>query len=286
MPVGQIAGAALGGLSGAFANQKEGGKDTGNVFGMSKGDNDTALKMAQSGYDPNSFLAQRVNSPDFASNQATTDPIQGQLFGQGGALSDTLGQVKSLENQGYNLTPQDQTAYGQASGNIARQFGQSEQGLSQSLANRGLGSSNVAASKFSGLQGNKDEQLGQLQTQIANNRMQTTMQRLGQMQSFASSLGNQAQGAINSNRNFNMGALQNYEQQGRDAANLLGHEQNQANEGLTQQQQTSHGSSLSNALNGASIGGMMGGSMGGQRNSSSLMGMSAGGGAGNMGSMS
>lgn len=131
----------------------------------------------------------------FATEQVQNNPILGQLFGQGGALERTNQQEKDLSSRGYSLQPEDYEAYGQASGNLARMFGQQEQNLSQSLADRGLSQapSGAAGAGFSGLMGNKNEQLGQLQTQIAQQRMQSNMQRLADTRNFMSQLG--AQGA-------------------------------------------------------------------------------------------
>lgn len=136
----------------------------------------------------------------FATDQVQNNPILGQLFGKGGELSNSIDKEQSLQNQGFSLQPQDIEAYGQTSGNIARMFGQNENALSQSLASRGLASapSGAAGAGFTGLQGNKNEQLANAQMQIANDRMNNTMQRIGQQQNFIGQLGGQAQNAIQS----------------------------------------------------------------------------------------
>lgn len=134
----------------------------------------------------------------FATDQVQSNPMLGQLFGKGGTLDRTNSEEQRLSSQGFQLTPEDREAYGQASGDIARLFGSQEQGLSQSLADRGLASapSGAAGVGFSGLQGNKNEMLAKAQTNIANQRMQNTMQRLGQTRSFLSQLGSQGASAI------------------------------------------------------------------------------------------
>lgn len=140
------------------------------------------------------------------------NPILSQLFGAGGQMEQTNKQVTDLANRGYSLQPEDYEAYGQASGNIARMFGGQEQGLAQDMANRGLSNSGVAGANFSGLFGNKQEQLAGLQTQIAQNRMQMNTQRLGQMQNFLTNLGAQAQSGINSANQTNFqDATQKYQ---------------------------------------------------------------------------
>lgn len=115
------------------------------------------------------------------------------LFGTGG-LQEQLGkEQQDLSSRGYQLKPEDQEAYGQAAGNISRQFGQQEQDLSKTLARRGLGSaaSGAAGAGFSGIAGNKNEMLARAQTDIAQKRMADTNQRLQQTRAQMQSLGNQ-----------------------------------------------------------------------------------------------
>lgn len=135
-----------------------------------------------------------------ATEQVQSSPLFGQLFGQGGALSSALSKEQELQNKGFQLTPEDQEMYGQASGNIARLFGQQEQSAAQSLADRGLAAapSGAAGALFSGLAGNKNEQLARAQMNIMQNRFQNTMQRIQQQQQFAAQLGGQAQTAVQS----------------------------------------------------------------------------------------
>jgi hypothetical protein len=168
-------------------------------------------QVASGQLDPNSALAANgsygmqnalaqgpVTGSQLATSQVQSNPILGQLFGNQGLMSKEIGTEQNLQNQGYQLQPQDLEAYGQASGNIARMFGQGENDLSQSLSNRGLASapSGAAGAQFTGLQGSKNEQLAQAQTAIANQRMQNTMQRIGQQQQFINQLGGQAGNAI------------------------------------------------------------------------------------------
>lgn len=138
-------------------------------------------------------------SSGYRANDVMNNPLLGQLFGKGGQMEQTGADINKLQNQGFQLTPEDHEAYGQVSGNIARLFGQSEQNLSQSMADRGLAAapSGAASAEFSGLNGNKNEQLSQMQMQIANNRMQNTMQRLNSARSYMAQLGGQAEGAMN-----------------------------------------------------------------------------------------
>lgn len=113
------------------------------------------------------------------------------LFGAGG-LQEQLGREgQDLAGRGFQLSQEDREAYGQAAGDISRLFGQQEQQAAQSLARRGLASagSGAAGATFSGLAGNKNEQLGRMQMQIANQRMENTRQRLFQNRQMQQDLG-------------------------------------------------------------------------------------------------
>lgn len=137
-----------------------------------------------------------------ATTQANRDVaggVGGQLWGSGG-LTDRLNtEEQQLAGQGFNLTPEDHSAYGQASGDISRLFGQQEQQASQSLARRGLGggASGAAGAAFSGLAGNKNEMLAKAQTDIAQKRMADTQQRLQATRSQLQSLGMGGQQMVN-----------------------------------------------------------------------------------------
>lgn len=155
------------------------------ILSMAKGtgDQDTAL-MALAGAP--------VGGNALASQQVREDPLLSGLLGKGGSLENALAEEKNLSSRGYSLQPEDYEAYGQGQDQIARLFGQNEANLASALSDRGFGgaSSGVAASAFSGLQGNKNEQLAQMQRQIANDRMNNTMQRLQQTRAYTSQLGN------------------------------------------------------------------------------------------------
>lgn len=146
-----------------------------------------------------------------ASDQVRNDPTLSGLYGQGGAMESAEAQNKDLSSRGYSLQPEDYEAYGQGSGNIARMFGTQEQSLAQSLSNRGLGGagSGVANQQFSGLQGNKFEQLGQLQQQIAQQRMQSNLARLTANQNFLTQMGQGATQAEGQKFNENLSGVQN-----------------------------------------------------------------------------
>jgi len=158
-----------------------------------------------------------------ASDQVRNDPLTSGLFGKGGSQDRALAEEKDLASRGYSLQPEDHEAYGQASGNIARLFGAQEQGLSRALASRGLaaGGSGAAAVQYSGLQGNKNEQLAASQRQIADNRMNNTVNRLQQVRSHINNLGTLGQKSKDSTADRNiLGA----EKQGNLAGNLANNE--------------------------------------------------------------
>lgn len=237
-------------LSGALANQKEGGKDTGNAYGGvinqlgGQGAIGNVLKQAMQG--------QQTYSGTGA-DEIQNGPMSG-LYGKGGALDRSNSEEQKLAGQGFQLTPEDHEAYGQASGNVARMFGQADQGLSQSLSDRGLSNSGIAGAAFSGAQGNKNEQLAGLQHQIADSRIKMNQDRLNSTRNFMTQLGSGANTAMNDSQKRGM----NVANQNNDvlktkagiASGLLGSYQNQQNTGLEQQQQTEHGSNLSNTVAG------------------------------------
>lgn len=215
-----------------------------------------------------------ADNPQFAGQSVQGDPIMGQLFGKGGTLDQSVGQEKDLSNRGFSLQPEDYEAYGQASGNIARMFGGQEQGLSQDLASRGLSNSGVAGQQFSNMYGNKQEQLGGLQMQIAQQRMQMNQSRLKDMQNFVSSLGGQAQSAESGAFGRAMTSNQNSYNQ---ASGVLGNIQGQENTQIQQQNQGAHSNADMAGLNavtglispavGSAMGGKSGGATSGQSSS-------------------
>lgn len=163
----------------------------------------------------NVFIRDLLANDPLAGTKMATDTVQsngilGQLFGKGGTMDRTGEEEQRLASQGFQLTPEDREAYGQASGDIARLFGQQENDLTQQLQSRGLASagSGAAGMSFSGLAGNKNEQLAKAQTNIANQRMNNTMQRLGQTRQFLGQLGQQGAQAIDQQNSRQMNASQ------------------------------------------------------------------------------
>lgn len=237
-------GGLLGGLGGAGG--KSAGQDAGNIY------KDQLTPSAWT----NQMNMGAQSTAQANQNQAAQDvmnnPLLSQAFGQGGLYNQSGQSIQDLmKPEAQQLTEQDKTALGQASGNITRQYGQSGQSLANALSQRGLGNSNIAAAKFSGLQGNQNEQLANLQTQMAQQRINNNMQRLQQMQGFYNQLGQQAQGAMGQDINAN---LARGAQQFGQGADVLKSMQDQTNEQLQQQQQGSHQQGIGSALSGATQG--------------------------------
>lgn len=149
----------------------------------------------------NALATDPLTGSKFATEQVQNNPllmqglndIQGQLKTGQGLQSDQTGRLKTLQDQGFQLTPEDQTLYGQTSGNIARQFGQQGNQMSQDLASRGLSSapSGAAGSMFSGLAGNQNEMLAKAQQDIMQQRFTNTQNQITQQQKFIGDLNSQ-----------------------------------------------------------------------------------------------
>lgn len=145
----------------------------------------------------------------YATDQVRSNPILGTLFGAGGSLERAGAEEADLSSRGYQLQPEDREAYGQASGDISRMFGEQENSLSNSLAMRGLSNSaSLSGSQFSGLQGNKMEQLAKMQTNIADKRMNNNMNRLAQTRSYLSNMGSLGNTAIQNQFGRNVSGLE------------------------------------------------------------------------------
>jgi hypothetical protein len=233
-----------------------------------------ALKSLQaSGGDQAALIGALSTAPgagyNYASQQVANGPLTSQAFGKGGSLASAYGQESDLLKSGYNLQPEDYDAYGQAQSSIGRMFGQQEQNLASSLASRGFGvGGNPAMAQFSGLQGNKNEMLGQMQQQIAQNRMNTNMQRLAQTRQYIQGMQGLADSAQQNAFNQNMAGQQQRQNLMSSAAGQSTNAYNaqaQAGEASAAQQFASQGKNLGDALAGgitSGISGFAGGAMG------------------------
>lgn len=231
-------------ISGLLSDKKTAGSDSGNYLGLSSADQESANSAFRNlmNYQGNSAAIDPIQSSRTATSEVQNNGILGGLFGKSGTLNQALSENQNLSSQGYQLQPQDKEAYGQASDNIARQYAGAQGNLAQALASRGLSNSGVAGRAFMTSQGNKMEQLAQIQTQIANDRMNNNMQRLAQTRSFISSLGNQAEGAIQGQFGRQLSSeQQNFgEAEGKNqgAYQRLNGAQQQANQQFSQRQST------------------------------------------------
>lgn len=245
------------GLFDFLSGKKDSGRDAGNALSLNAGD--AALAQGQLGdllrYQGSDAALDPIQSSRTATDEVQNNAILGQLFGKGGTLSNTVGEEQNLAKRGYSLKPEDYEAYGQGSDQIAREFGAAGGNLAQALSDRGLsGSAGPSAQAFSGLGGNKTEQLGQLQRQIANDRMNMNMQRLGQTRSFLSNMAGQAGQQIQNQygRQSSSEAQRFGELQAKNAAaqSRLTGMQNQANENLGQRAATEQQQGWASALQG------------------------------------
>lgn len=202
-PEGQFGNQALSQLNGqnSFYSSPQGLEGLNNYANGSATSSDVLnnpnLTPAQQAENMNALATNPITGTKYATEQVQNNGILGSLFGQGGELNKQEGVLDNLQNQGFQLKPEDQTAYGQASGNIARMFGQQGNQAASNLASRGLSSSGAAGQMFSGLAGSQNEMLAQAQQSIMQQRVQNTMQQIGQQQSFINSLGQQAGNDIN-----------------------------------------------------------------------------------------
>lgn len=255
--MGAAIGGVVGGIGGLLGQQKEGSTNSGNLF--------TGNNNQYQGHIDN-IRNQAINASGTSygdlQNQVSNGAGTSQLYGKGGSLGSAIGQLNNL-NANPGLTSQDQTAYGQASGQIANQFGAQNNSIAQAMADRGMSNSGAAGAAFSNSFGNQAEQLGHLQTQIAQNREQMNLQQSQSLQSFISNLGAQQNQAIGQAGQQNQNAFSN-------SMGYLNAAQGQSNNQLDQSQSTGHASSLSSAFSGAAGGAMSGG----------LGGMFSGGGGG------
>ncbi len=151
----------------------------------------------------NSFANDYSGQKNAADAQVQNGALTSGVYGAGGLQSELTPEEHQLSSQGFNLTSGDQQAYGQAAGNIARQFGQQDQATAQQLARRGLASasSGAAGAAFSGNQGNKNEMLAKAQTDIAQKRMADTQNRLMANRNLQAQLA--SSGNAMSNENYN-----------------------------------------------------------------------------------
>lgn len=204
----------------------------------------------------------------FAAEQIAENPMSKGLFsGPDSYQNQLMNEQRGLSEQGYGLTQGDKEAYGQAAGNIARQSGQEESQLSNALASRGLSAapSGSALMAYSGSMGNKNERLAQAQTNIANQRMQTNMQRIAQTRQALNQTIGQGQEALQNQYGRQLAGAQNQQQNalntGNSYQNMLNARQAQNNQGF-QQVESTKGPSFGDVIGGIGTG-LLGAATGG-----------------------
>lgn len=262
--IGAMVGGGAGAASSMFdrADKKKQPKDSGNVFAQHQDNASAALR---------DYLTRGAQA---GSQEVLADPVYGKQYGAGGQLDLLGGDIAStraeeadLRGRGYSLQPEDYEAYGQASGNIARMFGQQDANLASALRARGLSSSGSAQTAFSGALGNKMERLGAMQRQIADQRMQSNLARLGQTRQHINSLLGQQRGMVGDYGQAVAHKDQFAESKGQMGQSTLSNLQNQANQNFEQQKATHVGSFggdlFKGTLGGAMMGAQLGSAMGG-----------------------
>lgn len=201
------------------------GKSIGDIFGMT-GESRIKPQTGNAGTDKlNAMLSDPeiqkmagAGGSDFATQQFQNNPLMSQIFG-GNKLGDQMSKLTGMQDQQFQLKPEDKTMYGQMSGDIARQFGQQGQKAAAGLAQRGLGAapSGAAGATFSGLAGNQNEALAKAQQNIMQQRHQDNMQALGQQMNFVNQMQQGAQQGIQGQFGRNLSGLQE-KRQGAEAA--------------------------------------------------------------------
>lgn len=157
-----------------------------------------------------------------AAEGVQNNPLLKSLYGQGGLQSQLATQGQDLASRGFQMQGQDYEALGQAQGDITRQYGQYDDQLAKQLQARGLGgaASGAAVRGYSGLLGNKFEQLAKAQTDIAQKRLENAQGRLQQNYQMQAQLGQQAAGAQEQQAQRSLSARQQQASELSNAASL------------------------------------------------------------------
>lgn len=252
----------MGFLSDLFTGKK--GIDIGNEFSderTSKAAKDANKAFLE--YQGSNAALDPLQSSRIATQEIQGSPLLGQLYGKGGALERSLAEEQGLAGRGYSLQPEDYEAYGQMSGQLARDFDTADQGLAQALASRGLSQSGSAPKAFMTSQGNKLEQLAGLQRQLADKRMNMNLQRLQSARDYSSRLGSMGQSALQDQYGRQLGSEQarfgQKQSQAATGQNWLSNQQAGEAQRRGLQAQTSTGGlagALSTGLTGALQGGL------------------------------
>lgn len=240
--VAGVPGAIAGGIMGSHGG-------TGDIFKEYEGQIQALEAQKQAAQDREKFGTDagvhRIFTDPTTGSIAATEQVQDNnilkgTFGEGGLQDRLLAEEKDLGARGYKLKPEDYEAYGQASDETARMFGQEESGLANALASRGLaaGASGAAGVGYSGLMGNKSERLASAQRKIADDRMNMNRQRLNDVRSQALQTAQQGAQAIDQQYGRNQQGISSYKDNLKDALTVGQMEQGQENQGFQQKEST------------------------------------------------
>lgn len=259
-------GAAIGGL---FGSKDDGGRGDmeAQIRMMEQELNDLGNDEMQNRARQHQLFTDPTTGTLAASDQVKNNSLFKGVFGEGGLNDRILKEEQELASRGFSLQPEDHEAYGMASAETARMFGQEEASLAQALAARGLAAapSGAAGAGFSGLMGNKHERLAQAQRRIADDRMKMNLERLNSARNFAMEGNKLAQAAVGDQFNRNRQGVNDYNNILKDSASAAAMEQGQENVGF-QQMEATRGPTLGEAAMstlgaaaGAGLGAMTGG---------------------------
>lgn len=239
------------------------GGDPGNTAAQADANNPSnslvAALMKQYGIDPASVATDKMATGSGTGTQVATDAVMGNpmnagIYGASGLQGQMENEAGQLAKSGYSLQPEDYDAMGQASDNIARQSGSTENSIGAALAARGLsaGPSGAAGVAYSGATGNKLEALAANQQQIAQNRMQINQQRLQSVRSQLMQLNQQGNANIASQYQRQLQGAENNYNTAAGAAGLSMQDQNLQqninNSNFSQIQATKKGSIVDDTL--------------------------------------
>lgn len=227
---------------------KSGVADALRKLGAGDMDLEQLMRMGGSGIEKDELrqkaLTDAISGRRLAGEAVRGDDVSGLLYGQEGLAQQLAGEGRRLAGEGGQFQPEDNEAFGQASDSIARMAAQRESDLANSMAGRGFGQagSGAAGAAFSGLAGNKFEQLARAQTSIADQRKQRQLQQLQENRRMQAQLGQQYGQELGSQfqrgqQNRGMEMSQREAQREADMRNRIA-QQSQLNEAFSQKAQT------------------------------------------------
>ena len=221
------------------------GSDAGRDSGNTRGQDFDRYRNAEQQY--------MTRAHDAGSQEFLKDALmkgQYDAYGKHGSeladiFSRTADKDKEMSSKPFGLQDQDNTAFTQMGGNLARMFGASDNQLSSNLYGRGLSNSGSANRSLMTSLGNKNEQVGSLMTNMANNSWDRQQKAMNANRDYLVSLSGQRSTNMGAQSNFMLGgtgqknaqslAQANLGSQGLDAINA------QENEKFSQRMATANG---------------------------------------------